>query len=369
MRSVAILGSRGYPSYYGGFETAVRELAPFLAERGWDVTVYGREGETTPDDPNRNHEVKSVNTGGLSSKSLSTLSHGLTSALSTRQLKPDVALVVNVANGFFLPLMEKAGIPTVVNVDGIEWERAKWGGLAKTVFRKGADFTAKHASEIIVDAKAIGDRWRDGFGVEGHFIPYGGVDDGELPYHEEFPRGEYLLYVARFVPENSFDVFLEAATEVAEVAPVVIVGSSGFGDEADERVKELAESNPNIHWLGHIRDNSRLHALWQNCGAYFHGHSVGGTNPALVQAMMCGAPTIARDTVYSREVLAENAIFVEPETASIVAAARDLLADPTRAKELSTGARVRALETYSWKVVCEAYEKVLVKAIEARQIK
>ncbi len=109
-RSVAIIGTRGYPSYYGGFETAVRKLAPFLAESGWDVTVYGRPGPETAD-PTRDARVHVVTTRGIENKSLSTLSFGLTSCLHAARKRPDVALVMNVANGFWLPLLKLRGHP------------------------------------------------------------------------------------------------------------------------------------------------------------------------------------------------------------------------------------------------------------------
>src|SRR4051794_96298 len=130
---VVILGTRGYPSYYGGFETLVRRLAPFLADRGWDVTVYGRPGATWSDDPQRDPRVHTVTTAGRETKSLSTLSFGCTSCLHGMVHKPDVALVMNVANGYWLPLLKSRDIPVVLNVDGIEWDRDKWGRGAKAV--------------------------------------------------------------------------------------------------------------------------------------------------------------------------------------------------------------------------------------------
>lgn len=126
-KSVSIIGTRGYPSYYGGFETAVRKLAPFLADAGWNVSVYGRSGSTVPSDPERDSRVESLLTRGVNSKSLSTLSFGLSACWHAFRRKPDAVLVMNVANGFFLPLFRLRRIPTLVNVDGIEWDRAKWG--------------------------------------------------------------------------------------------------------------------------------------------------------------------------------------------------------------------------------------------------
>src|SRR5690242_8310493 len=183
--SVALVGTRGYPSYYSGFETAVRKLAPYLVSAGWDVTVYGRPGATRPEDPDRNACVVTRETRGLETKSTSTLSYGFTSVLDAAARRPDVALVMNVANGYYLPLLRARGVPTLVNVDGLEWERAKWNTLAKAVFRTGAKSTAKWANSLVFDARAIEAYWRERFGVEGLFIPYG----GDVPPALEVPDG------------------------------------------------------------------------------------------------------------------------------------------------------------------------------------
>jgi glycosyltransferase involved in cell wall biosynthesis len=368
-KSVAIIGTRGYPSYYGGFETAVRRLAPYLAERGWDVTVYGRDGSTKDDDAARDRRVRTRVTRGIESKSLSTLTYGLTACVDAVRRKPDVALVMNVANGFWLPLLRGRGIPTAVNVDGIEWDRAKWGKLAKNVFRSGAKATALFGDELIYDAVEISRRWKKDFQRDGTFIPYGGDDPGPLPEVEGFPHRGYVLIVARFVPENTVPEFLEAAATLGKTWPVVIVGSSGYGGELDERAEKLAASEEKVTWLGHVSDDRKLFALWQHAGAYFHGHSVGGTNPALVQAMSCGAPTVARDTVYNREVLAESGVFVAPEPTAIAAAVDALMRDPNAQEQLGAAAHARGRSTYSWEVVCEAYEAALENLVQARTVR
>lgn len=357
--TVAVIGTRGYPSYYGGFETAVRALAPYLVDAGWDVVVYGRHGSTRPDDPDADARVRTRVTRGTESKSLSTLSYGLTAVLDAMIHKPDVALVMNVANGFWLPLLRLRGIPTLVNVDGIEWERAKWGRLAKAVFRTGARFTARFADRLVCDAQEIRRRWKGGFGVDGVFIPYGADDPGPLPLEAGLEHRGYALVVARFVPENTIEEFIEAARIVAKTHDVVIVGSSGYGGPLDDAVRGLADAEPRVHWFGHVSDDRRLLALWQHSGAYFHGHSVGGTNPALVQAMMCGAPVVARDTVYNREVLAGTATFVAPDAGAIATALTALLGDSERQESTSRAAHERAQEHYGWASVNSRYESEL----------
>lgn len=358
-RSVAIIGTRGFPSYYGGFETAVRELAPYLVGHGWDVTVYGRKKAIKPEDPLTGTGVVSRTTPGLDYKSLSTLTYGLTASVHARFKRPDVALVMNVANGYFLPLLKRAGIPTVVNVDGIEWDRDKWGSTARKVFYRGALLTARHADTLVYDAHAIGDYWRREFGRDGVYIPYGGRFRDELPIEPGLEHRGYVLAVARFVPENTIPEFLLAAEKLSTEWPVVIVGSSGYGGELDQQAAELASRRPNVRWLGHVANDDRLHSLWQHAGAYFHGHSVGGTNPALVQAMALGAPTVARDTVFNREVLREAGVYVAPAREAIVDGVQGLMTDRTRQDELSFAAETRARESFTWDLVCGRYEQAL----------
>ena len=354
---MAILGTRGYPSFYGGFETAVRRLAPYLADQGWQVLVYGRKGAVKEEsvDP----RIERVTTPGIDNKSLSTLSYGLTAALHAAVKKPDVVLVMNVANGFWLPILRMRGIKTIVNVDGMEWERAKWGNLAKRIFLLGARFTARWADEIVVDAQAIGARWAKEFGRNGIFIPYGGDVPGDTELEPGLKRRGYILMVARFVPENSVQEFFDAVPNLAASYQVVIVGSSGQDGHFDTRARELAHTYPSVQWLGHLHDDARLFSLWKNAGAYFHGHSVGGTNPALVQAMACGAPIVARNTVYNREVLTQAGVFVEPKSHEIAAAIAALMEDPTRQAALSRAARLRGEQAYSWTTVCADYEAAL----------
>jgi len=361
-KSVAVIGTRGYPSYYGGFETAVRRLAPFLADAGWDVNVYCRAGQTKDDDEARDPRIRTTRTVGLESRSLSTLSFGLSSVLHALWHKPEVALVMNVANGFFLPLLKLRGIPTVVNVDGIEWERAKWNRFAKSVFRLGARLTARYGTILISDSLEIQRRWKRDFGRDSVFIPYGADLSGPCEVVPGLEGESYVLMVARFVPENTVSEFFKAAELLAEQHPVVIVGSSGYGGPLDEAAERLAE-HPNVQWLGHVSDDKKLLSLWHHSGAYFHGHSVGGTNPALVQAMACGAPVVARRTPYNAEVLATEEHLVAPEPVAIERALRRMLTDHELRAKARAANRDRAAIHYSWEDVCRKYEQTLQEAM------
>ncbi|WP_346421898.1 glycosyltransferase [Pseudarthrobacter phenanthrenivorans] len=359
-RTVAIIGTRGYPSFYGGFETAVRKLAPYLADNHWAVTVYGRSASSV-EHADRDERVSVVTTPGLENKSLSTLSYGFTACLHAFWTKPDVALVMNVANGFWLPLLAIRGVPTVVNVDGIEWERAKWGRLAKFVFKLGAKMTARFGTVLIADSQEIGRRWQEDFGRSCVFIPYGGDQGAPAPVESGLEARRYILVVARFVPENTIPEFVVAAKNLSREYKIVIVGSSGYGGPLEQEVRRLASDSPNIEWLGHVSDDERLLALWRNCGAYFHGHSVGGTNPALLQAMANGAPVVARDTVYNREVLGDKAVFCDAKPQAIEKAIRKVMNDPSEQDRLAELSLDRVQQGYTWDAVCRAYDTELRK--------
>ncbi|WP_081936524.1 DUF1972 domain-containing protein [Mycolicibacterium llatzerense] len=365
MSSVAIIGTRGYPSYYGGFETAVRKLAPDLADMGWEVTVYGRRGTTKPDDPSLDPRIKRRISWGVETQKLSTLSHGLTAALDAAVRKPDVALIMNCANGYFLPILRARGIPTLVNVDGLEWERDKWSPLAKRVFRQAAECTAQWADGLVFDARRIARYWKETFDADGTFIPYGGDITPELPVPEGLTHRGYVLVVTRFVPENTVSQFFEAVPAIAEQYPVVIVGSSGYGGELDETARRLA-THPSVTWLGHVHDDALLLALWQHAGLYFHGHSVGGTNPALVQAMAAGAPILARDTDYNREVLGSAGEFVSDDPELIAKNVLHLMDSPAVREHDSRAGMRRAAQHYSWASVARGYDGAMRAVMEAR---
>ncbi len=364
MRSVAIIGTRGYPSYYGGFETAVRKLGPYLADRGWRVTVYGRRGATVGDCGEADSRVEARNTFGVETQNLSTLSHGLTATLDAAIRRADVALVFNVANGYFLPVLKARGIPALVNVDGIEWERAKWSPLAKRVFRLGAKSAARWASVLVFDSHEIERYWSAQFCAKGIFIPYGGDPAIHSPVPSGLRHRGYVLVVARFVPENSIPEFFDAVPAISRDYPVVIVGSSGYGGALDEAARRLAARHGSVRWLGHVNDDELLLSLWQHAGVYFHGHSVGGTNPALVQAMAAGAPIVARDTVFNREVLGPNGTFAAPTSDAIASTILALMKRSETLEELSRSNLRRAEQYYNWDQVCYAYEAALSHLLE-----
>jgi len=361
----AILGSRGFPSTYGGFETFVRTLAPELVARGHSVLVYGRGGAHTSQVV---EGVQVVSTIGIDSKSLSTLSYGATAAIDLAVRGADAALVVNVANGYFLPALRARRIPTLLNVDGLEWERAKWSRLGRAVFRSGARCSAANATELVADSQAIADVWHTTFGRRPIFIPYG----APVLEHRETSRVEglglapqdYILVVARLVPENNVDVVLSAVELLGTSMSLVVVGSSAGPSSTERRLRELGQQG-RVVWLGHVDDQELLADLWFHSAIYIHGHSVGGTNPALLQALGAGAPTIAFDSPYNREVLAAGARFFS-DSEELATELDEVAADPALRSELRNMGRARIGAAYQWSDVCDSYEAALTALAAGR---
>lgn len=361
----AIVGSRGFPSTYGGFETFVRHLAPYLVAAGDDVTVYCRDGRTGVA---VRDGVRCVATRGIEAKCYSTLSYGLTAALHARRERYDAALVLNVANGFFLPMLRRAGIPTAVNVDGIEWRRAKWGRVGKATFRTGAALTAKHATEIVVDSREIGRVWRTDLGRDSTYIPYGADVTYDVPDDRVrqlgLEPGRYALVVARLVPENNVDLFLDALDRIGSNCPAVVVGGSRQDTELVARLRARARARTDFRWLGHVSDGALLEQLWSHCGVYFHGHSAGGTNPSLLQALGHGAPTIALNTPFNAEVIDNPRQLVPADPSVIAGRLTATIKTGFVRRSLADHGRRLVGERFTWDGVCAAYRKLLIDLAE-----
>ncbi|WP_445148154.1 DUF1972 domain-containing protein [Baekduia sp. Peel2402] len=368
-RKLCILGSRGFPSTYGGYETLVRYLARYMVHEGHDVTVYCR----TRDEGRRSwitEDVQCIATPGRDTKSLSTLSYGLTSTVDAVFRRFDAVLVLNIANGFWLPLLRAARTPFAINTDGIEWERGKWSPLGRATFRAGAQMTARTAPALICDSVAIGDVWQREFGRSSVFIPYG------APVHQDVPTdrlemlrldpASYLLVVARLVPENNVELTLDAVEKLGASGPrPVVVGSANFDSEIEHRLKAMEEAGT-VMWLGHVDDQELLRQLWAHAGVYVHGHSVGGTNPALLQALGAGAPTLALDTVYNREVLPIDAQRYPHDVDALAERITAVMASqPLRAEMRAAGQEI-VRERYAWDDVCRRYTDLLLSLADRK---
>lgn len=372
MANLAIIGSRGFPSTYGGYETLVRYLSRHLVRNGHELTVYCRAR-----DENRRiwrtEGVRCIATPGMDSKSASTLTFGMTSIADASFRGFDAALVLNIANGFWLPALRAARIPFAVNTDGIEWERDKWNAAGRLAFKTGAKATARLAPALVCDSKAIGAIWDQQFDRRSVFIPYG------AEIHEDAGRDRldaigfddtpYALVVARLAPENNIDLTLDAIERINGTRlKTVIVGSANFDSPIEHRLHELTRSSDDVVWLGHVDDQRLLTQLWANAAVYVHGHSVGGTNPAILQALGAGAPTLALDTPFNREVLPHDDHLFPHDPQALADRIELVLGDDARQAEMRARGREIVGERYSWPDVCQRYEDLLITLAEGRDV-
>jgi glycosyltransferase involved in cell wall biosynthesis len=338
----------------------VRELAPSLRDAGHEVYVYerGRLPGTRSADG-----IRCISTLGIESKQISTLSYGLSGSIDAAARRLDVALVVNIANGFWLPLLRAARVPTLVNTDGLEWLRGKWSPTAKRVFRAGAKMTAQHADRLVADSEEIARIWELEFGRPSTFIPYGAplVDAPGADRLAEvgLDAAPYVLSVARLVPENNIDLLLDSAPGLRERGLRTVVVGTGVGKTPlEDRIGAMAAAEE-VTWLGHVHDQELLTQLWANCTAYVHGHSVGGTNPSLLQALGTGAPVVALDTPFNLEVLADRSRLYSLSSDALTERVAEVIDRPGRRQALVASGRRIVAERYTWPGVCASYQREL----------
>ncbi len=359
---VAILGTRGIPARYGGFETLAEELAARLVARGHTVTVFTRSSSAVPGLASyRGARVKVL--PALRFKHLETLSHTLLSTLGATRREYDVVLLCNAANAPFIPLLHARGLPVALNVDGLERFRRKWGRVARTYYHLCERLSSRWADALITDAEVIrsyyGKRWRR----ESRMIPYGG--DLEAPAGTatlerlRLAAGGYLLYVSRFEPENNPDRVIAAYREVPGDVPLVLVGGAPYAARLSRTVASLAKADPRVHLPGPIYGQGYRELLF-HARAYIHATEVGGTHPALVEAMGAGRVVFFLDNAANREAVGEAGVpFAFEGKGKLTAALTSFLADDDAFRPLAEAARCRVRERYCWENVATSYEHVL----------
>ena len=327
---IGVFGIRGIPSTYSGYETFLTALLPILAERGHRVTVYARIGEGDgPDDddatanaePTRYQGVNVVPVRSLRTKQLDTITHGFACAAKARR-RHDVLFVCNVANAPVLMALRGIRVPSVLNVDGQEWLRGKWGRAGRAWFKASAYLSRVASSALVADCRAMADVYRDQFHAKSTVIPYSlpgsvaaaaAISNDEvtriLAEYDLTPNG-YFLTGGRMVPENNIDYIAEAHHHSSRPEPLVVIGKANYDSPVVRRIQELAAIDNRIRLIGHIDDRLHFGALFRGATAYAHGHSVGGMNPSLVEAMGRGGdrrgprhPVQPRGARRSRSVL------------------------------------------------------------------
>ena len=358
---LAILGTRGIPARYGGFETLAEELSARLAARGHDVTVYTRPRYAEPGLSSwRGARIRILPT--IPTKYLDTVVHGFLSAADAVRRGYDAVLVCNAINAFACLLLgARRGVRVVLNVDGLERNRRKWSFAGRLAYRVSERLSTIAADAVVSDALVIRDYYRETYGYESRFIPYG----ADLPE----PRGtdalqrlglspeRYVLYVSRLEPENNALAVVRAYRDVPGALPLVIVGDAPYAKRYIARVR--AESDPRVLFPGAIYGEG-YRQLLAHAAVYVHATEVGGTHPALVEALGFGRVVCFHASVENEEVAGGAALpFDAARPQTLASVLRAILDDPEAYSVWKERARKRAQERYRWDDVAREYEALL----------
>lgn len=359
--SLLILGTRGIPAAHGGFETFAEKLALFLAGRGWRVGVYCQEEVPAVTRRFRSETwrgIELIHTQVASSGPRATLEfdwHCVRDA-ARRQA---VSLVLGYNGAVFLPYLRLAGRKILTNMDGIEWRRPKWSLPVRGWFWANEWIAAWSSNRLVADHPVIGDhlatrRPRSATAV----IPYGGEPVESAPEAPLAALGldsaRYLVSIARIEPDNSILSLVESFSRKPRGRKLVVLGTFSEANAYHRQVKSAA--GPEVIMPGAIYDAEIVQALRFHARGYMHGHTVGGTNPSLVEALWAGNPVIAHDNPYNRWTAGAAGLFFNDDS-SCEAAIENLLGDDALAARLKAAALARAQKAFTWQTVLEAYER------------
>ena len=355
---IAILGTRGVPPSYGGFETFAAELGVRLVARGHEVFVYSRDaGEGMWNGIHR------IVLPAWKHKYFETVSHSLLSALDALRRDFDAMLVCNAANAFVLPLLKAARIPVAMNVDGVERKRRKWNILGRAVYAIGETFSAGFADAVVADADVIATYYREHYAIDAVTIPYG----AEFPIEEDsdvlsrlgLRSRDYLLYVSRFEPENNPLEVVEAYERASANVPLVMLGKGLYAPDLVEALH--ARASDKILFPGALYGRD-YRTLQRNALIYIQATEVGGTHPAMIEAMASGGCVLAHDTPENREVGGDAVGYFQlrPEE-NLSGMLRVWLSNSLIREDFREQARKRAEQRYSWERVTDRYERLFAR--------
>lgn len=348
MKKVAVIGIVGIPACYGGFESLVENLTSNSSDKvEYDVFCSSRSYTDKPP----YHNGAKLSYIPLNANGIQSIPYDIVSFIQCIFKKPDVTLVLGVSGCMFLPFYRFFSKSKVVtNIDGLEWKRDKWGKWTKIFLKLSESIAVKYSDVIITDNKAIGDYVNAEYSKSNVVIAYGG--DHSIINGVDFggPTDDYFLSLCRIEPENNVQMILEAFSNSQK--KLKFVGNwdaSEFGRD----LKRRFSASPNIQILDPIYDINQLYKLRSLCKGYIHGHSAGGTNPSLVEAMHFEKPIFAFDCAFNRYSTEDKALFF--------ASSKDLhdklrTINENELTVISMNMKMIAERRYTWKVITQMYE-------------
>lgn len=365
---IAILGTKGIPNRYGGFEQFAEYLSAGLAQRGHEPTVYAPHYH-----PFQGKEIKKVKIKHFycPERYLGGAAHYIYDHLCLRDaIKSNFDIIYEAGYGscafalFYFKKRVKTPV-VITNMDGLEWRRKKWNPIVRYITKQAERLTVKYSDFLIADNLGIKTYFENVYGVGPTYLPYGAqtidsFDPSVLEKYSLRPK-EYFLIIARLEPENNIETMIRAFIRSHSPLPLVIVG--GIDTKHGKQLLSLSAPHPNIKFLGGIYEPDTVNNLRHFSKAYFHGHSVGGTNPSLLEAMASESFIIAHDNVFNRSVLETNAEFFtdEPSLTNILKNLDETLCEnETSFKEKN----LELIKTrYDWDLIIDSHELFFKSAL------
>jgi glycosyltransferase involved in cell wall biosynthesis len=357
---IAMLGTRGVPASYSGFETCAEELGARLAARGHDVTVYCRVPHVAY--PGRTYRgMRLVKLPTIREKHLDTIAHTFASSLHALACRFDVALYFNVGTSLVCWIPRLAGQRVALNVDGLDWKRAKWGRGARWFIRASERWAGRCAERIVTDSRRVQQYYLAQYGIASEYIAYGAepivVPPGPHVRRFGLEPGRYALFVGRLVPENCAHHLIEAWSGLATDLKCVIVGDAPY---AEDYIRGLrATTDPRVVFTGYLFGDG-YRELLSNAYCFALTSEVGGTHPALLEAMAAARAVVVNDTPENLETLGDAGSSYDGGVGapSLGAALERLLKDPDLVADLGQRALARVRAHYSWDGVTDSYERL-----------
>jgi glycosyltransferase involved in cell wall biosynthesis len=354
---IAILGTRGVPARYGGFETLADQLATRLVRRGHQVAVYCRKPFVGPDD-DFDHRIRRVILPTISNKHLDTLFHTFLSVLHVLFTDAEVLLICNVANSPVAWIPRLVGKPTALNVDGLDRKRRKWNFLGQWFLHFCEVLAVFTPTRLITDAGTIREYFRQRYHKTSEMIAYGAepvcTDNSKFSDFGLSSR-RYILYVARLEPENNPELVIRAFRDVETDWPLVIVGGNPYRPAYVQQLKSIADKR--VIFTGPVYGD-KYWRLQNNAGLFVFAGEIGGIHPALVEAMAARNAVLYLDTPTNHETTGGCGVSFRPEEHELAAKLDRLIAAPQQVEELRERAQHFARDNYNWEKIVDQYERL-----------
>jgi len=359
---IVILGTRGIPASYGGFETFVEHLSTRLVARGHEVTVYCRAHYVSPRQLEY-HGVRLKVLPTIRHKYFDTVVHSFLSAIHAVSSRFDAALICNAANAPFAPILRLTGTPVALNVDGLEHKRKKWGWLGRRYYLAAERLSTILPNVMVTDAQVIQDYYLARYNAKSEMIAYG-AEVERRPDRASVRRwraepNRYVLYVSRLEPENNAHLVIEAFKKVRTAYRLLIVGDAPYARDYISDLKARARGDKRIVFTGFVFGQD-YRALQQNAYCYVHATEVGGTHPALLEAMGYGNCVLTLATPENIEAVGDAGIPYADEL-DLAEKLQRVLRDGSLVQSYRNRAQIRVQRYYDWERVVDQYEKLFAE--------